>query len=112
MHKAPGKGWYKEDYEGIIVVHMQGQIGLSDGGKSDYTQIYRHESDWRTATNDNSLALVNKYAGKQKIPPKMNGVMVEFDVPEFTVSGKTVKDLPMCGTPYMFDERGNVFDDT
>lgn len=112
LHKAPGKGWYKEDYEGIIVVHMQGQIGLSDGGKSDYTQIYRHESDWRTATNDNSLALVNKYAGKQKIPPKMNGVMVEFDVPEFTVSGKTVKDLPMCGTPYMFDERGNVFDDT
>lgn len=99
-------------FSGIIVVHLQGQIALSDGGKSDYTQIYRHESDWQTPTNENSLPLTNEYAGKQKIPAKMNGVMVEFDVPTFKVSGKTVKDLPMCGTPYMFDERGNVFDDT
>lgn len=112
LQKASGKSWYKEDYEGIIVVHMSAQAYLKQGAVTEYTSIYRHESDWQTAFNANSKPLVNQYAQVYKIPKGKYGVGVDFKVPTFTVGGKSVAGLNVGSKIYEFGLRGNVFDDT
>ena len=112
LQDAAGKSWYAEDYEGVIVVHITGQAYLSGGAESEYTAIYRHESDWQTAFNANSKPLINQYAQVYKIPAGKYGVGIDFKVPTFTAGGKTVSGLNVGSRIYEFGIRGNVFDDT
>ena len=63
--------WYTEDYEGFIVAVYNIDFTLAGDNKdinnkkdstagiiTDFSAAYRHESDWRTATNDNAADLV------------------------------------------------------
>lgn len=63
--------WYTEDYEGFIVAvynidftlagdnkDINNKKNSSAGTITDFSAAYRHESDWRTATNDNAADLV------------------------------------------------------
>lgn len=63
--------WYTEDYEGFIVAVYNIDFTLAGDNKdinnkkdstagiiTDFSAAYRHESDWRTATNDNAADIV------------------------------------------------------
>lgn len=112
LYDAPGHGWYAEDYEGIIVIHMHGEAQLNDGVLTEYASIYRHESDWKTEFNANSKQLIHPYSGRIKVPVGEYGVGVDFAVPTVTVSGKTISGLNVGSRIYSFGVRGSVFDDT
>lgn len=102
------KGWYNEDYEGIIVIHKVYVITLN-GVESTYAQIHPQHSD--SLTKRNELAQPLKFVGGSEILIKDNyGIGAEFRLPTLNINGQTFSDIVIPSKPFVFDIRGSIYD--
>ncbi len=104
-------GWYDEDYEGIIVLHMTATVSVSNI-KTDFAAVHSYISDWKTPTNQQAKAGVSSssIAGNvTAIPAGKFGIGTAVNLG--TVGWGTVSaPVTVVFGPTFFGVRGSVFD--
>lgn len=106
--------WYKEDYEGIIAVKLSTQVTIKL--TSDYSLVWGNSSDWTDSSpvqistddcpkNNNDLNI------EAKIPSGYAGVGYGLTVNKVNINGHIFGGLTLLWQPYMFNIRGNIYDD-
>lgn len=121
-----GKTWYKEDFEGVLQVTITSNISFQLD--SDYSIIWDNLSDWQDKVGvspygeakpseekyngDSSVKIIKSNPNiTNKIPAGEIGAGYGFLINDVELDGVDFGTTCMMLKPYLFEVRGNVYDD-
>lgn len=121
-----GMSWYKEDFEGVLQVTITSNIPLQLD--SDYSIIWNNLSDWQDKTGvrpyevakpseieyngDSDVKIIDSNPNiTSKIPAGEIGAGYGFLIDDVELNGVDFGTACMMLQPYMFEVRGNIYDD-